>query len=94
MPFDFDTGLPHTATAAVDPDAAWRDRLVDLHVLAEHGDQAAAAEARAWITADERAHRAWHEVEARCDQLRGTGAPHGNGRGSGVPGLRGVSSPG
>ncbi|MBW0106480.1 hypothetical protein [Pseudonocardia sp. KRD291] len=72
MPFEPDTALPANDTAVpVDPDAAWRDRLVELHVLAEHGDEAAAGEAKAWIDSDERARRAWHEIESTCDQLRG-----------------------
>lgn len=74
MPFESDTAssLTDSATATpVDPDTAWRDRLVELHVLAEHGDTAAAGEAQTWIASDERAHRAWHEIEDTCHRLRG-----------------------
>ncbi|MDN5913881.1 MAG: hypothetical protein L0I76_01970 [Pseudonocardia sp.] len=72
MPFESDTGPSTNDTAApADPDGAWRDRLVELHVLAENGDEAAAGEAQAWIASDERARRAWHEIESTCHQLRG-----------------------
>ncbi|RZT88673.1 hypothetical protein EV383_5617 [Pseudonocardia sediminis] len=69
VPSPNDIDAPNGATPA-DPDGAWRDRLVELHVLAEHGDEAAAAEARAWTDSDERAHRAWHEIESACRQVR------------------------
>lgn len=51
-------------------DTAWRDRLVELHVLAEHGDQAALGEAQQWIATDERARRAWEEIDTTCARLR------------------------
>lgn len=49
----------------------WRDRLVELHVLAEHGDADAAAHAAGWLAVDDAAHDAWHAVERTCHQLRG-----------------------
>lgn len=70
MPFESDIATSLTTTP-VDPDSAWRDRLVELHVLAEHGDTDAAGEARTWIASDARAHRAWHEIEDTCQRLRG-----------------------
>jgi hypothetical protein len=59
-----------------DPDARWTDRLVELHVLAEHGDAASAAAADQWMAADVRAREVWTTVESVRDQLRevaGTG---------------------
>jgi hypothetical protein len=49
---------------------AWLDRLVELHVLADNGDPAAAAAARRWLRSDARAREVWDEVEQTCDQLR------------------------
>lgn len=73
-------GLPSTfdaqpaAAAARHPELAGgartRDRLVELHVLVEHGDAAAAAEAQEWLDDDPDARRVWHQVDARCQQLR------------------------
>ncbi len=51
-------------------DLRTRDRLVELHVLAEHGDAAAAAEAGEWLDDDPDAWRIWHQVEAQCQELR------------------------
>jgi hypothetical protein len=51
-------------------DLRTRDRLVELHVLAEHGDAAAAAEAREWLSDDPDARRIWHQVDAQCQELR------------------------
>ncbi|MFC5995786.1 hypothetical protein ACFQE5_16370 [Pseudonocardia hispaniensis] len=48
----------------------WVDRLVELHVLAENGDAAAAAEAGNWIASDDEARRVWEDVARTCDQLR------------------------
>ncbi|GEL17354.1 hypothetical protein [Pseudonocardia asaccharolytica] len=48
----------------------WVDRLVELHVLAENGDTAAAAEAGIWIASDGEARRVWEDVARTCDQLR------------------------
>ena len=53
-----------------------RDRLVELHVLTEHGDAAAAAEAGEWLDDDPDARRVWNQVEARCHQLRADTANH------------------
>jgi hypothetical protein len=59
---------PQGRHVAADPRT--RDRLVELHVLAEHGDAAAAAEARAWLSNDPDARRIWHQVDAQCQELR------------------------
>jgi hypothetical protein len=48
----------------------WIDRLVELQVLAEHGDSAAAAAAAIWIAEDPQARRVWEDVERTCDQVR------------------------
>lgn len=48
---------------------AWRDQLVELHVLAEHGDPDAAATARLWLATDDDARRVWEDVERIRDQL-------------------------
>jgi hypothetical protein len=48
---------------------AWLDELVSLHVLAEHGDQTAAATARRWIAGDADARRVWEGVEHLREQL-------------------------
>ena len=50
--------------------ARWRDQLVELHVLADHGDREAAAVAAAWIAEDELARQAWDTVQRRCDAIR------------------------
>lgn len=47
------------------------DRLVDLHVLAEHGDPDAADAAARWIVDDPEARRRWDQVEQVCATLRG-----------------------
>jgi hypothetical protein len=47
------------------------DRLVELHVLSEHGDAMAAAEAARLISVDAEARRVWDNVEATCQRLRG-----------------------
>jgi len=47
------------------------DRLVELHVLSEHGDATAAAEAARLIASDDEARRVWDTVEATCQRLRG-----------------------
>ena len=52
------------------PDLAWRDRLVELHVLAEHGDTDAADTAARWLATDPAAYRVWTEVERTCRHLR------------------------
>lgn len=53
--------------------ARTRDRLVELHVLAEHGDDAAAAEAREWLDHDPDARRTWYRVEELCREVRAAG---------------------
>jgi hypothetical protein len=53
---------------------AWLDELVSLHVLAEHGDQEAAAAARDWIASDTDARQVWDGVESMRAQL---GTPPG-----------------
>ncbi len=53
--------------------APWLDRLVELHVLAEHGDTAATETAGRWMSTDPEARRVWEEVQHSCDRLRGPG---------------------
>jgi hypothetical protein len=57
---------------ATEPDPQWIDRLVELHMLAEHGDLVAAATADRWIATDVDARRMWDDVERIRDQLRAT----------------------
>jgi hypothetical protein len=66
-------------------DLRTRDRLVELHVLAEHGDAAAAAEAREWLADDPNARRIWHQVDAQCQELRADAADRVRPRPSGGP---------
>jgi hypothetical protein len=47
----------------------WIDRLVELYVLAEHGDDASAREAQRWIATDQQARRVWEHVDHVCGQL-------------------------
>jgi hypothetical protein len=47
-----------------------RDRLVELHVLADHGDREAAATAAAWLAEDDHARRIWVSVQRTCDDIR------------------------
>jgi hypothetical protein len=61
--------------SAVHPTASprgddWRDRLVELHVLADHGDREAAATAAAWLAEDEDARRIWVTVQRTCEGVR------------------------
>ena len=49
---------------------SWRDVLVELHVLAEHGDADAADRAQRWMSHDSGARRLWQAVEADCVALR------------------------
>jgi hypothetical protein len=51
----------------------WIDRLVELHVLADHGDSGAAAAAASWIIDDTEARRVWDGVQRVCDQVRNGG---------------------
>jgi hypothetical protein len=46
------------------------DRLVELQVLADNGDTAAAAAAASWIAEDGEARRVWEDVERACAQVR------------------------
>ncbi|GAA0908603.1 hypothetical protein [Pseudonocardia zijingensis] len=50
----------------------WKDELVELHVLAANGDTAAASRAEEWLASDPEARKAWAEVEATCDRIRGS----------------------
>lgn len=52
---------------------AWRDRLVELHVLAEHGDVEAATEAERWLAEDGSARRHWDLVELHCHEIHPRG---------------------
>ncbi len=56
-------------------DQDWRDTLVELHVLAEHGDEAAADAAARWLERDPAARSAWDEVQRDCDRVRLPGDP-------------------
>lgn len=47
-----------------------QDALVELHVLAEHGDRAAAEEAERLLAGDARARRWWDTVTQECDVVR------------------------
>ena len=49
----------------------WRDALVELHVLADHGDPDAARAAAAWMARGTHARRRWESVQAACDLVRG-----------------------
>jgi hypothetical protein len=51
--------------------AGWRDRLVELHILADNGDAAAAAAAERWCASDPAARQAWDEVASTCQLLLG-----------------------
>jgi hypothetical protein len=51
-------------------DPRWVDRLVELQVLADNGDTAAAAAAASWIAEDGEARRVWEDVERACAQVR------------------------
>lgn len=68
--------------SALDPDSdvegtagSWVDRLVELRVLADHGDTAAAARAEQWISHDEAAGRMWRQMIRDCSLLGDPGAP-------------------
>ncbi|HWM01082.1 MAG TPA: hypothetical protein VNP92_01980 [Actinophytocola sp.] len=62
--------VPQIATMRPDD---WRDRLVELHVLTDHGDGEAAAAAAAWLAEDEHARWAWDTVQRTCDEVRRSG---------------------
>lgn len=53
----------------------WRDMLVELHILAEHGDLDADAEAGRWLARDAAARDAWDTVQHTCDTVRGYDMP-------------------
>ncbi|MFC4942846.1 hypothetical protein [Pseudonocardia sp. GCM10023141] len=63
---------PGVPPLPVEAAGSWRDRIVDLHVLAENGDPDAAATARQWLDRDAEARRVWDEVEQTCDRIRRT----------------------
>lgn len=50
-------------------EVGWKDRLVELHVLAEHGDAEALAEAHRWMGWDARARAVWDTVAQDCTEL-------------------------
>jgi len=50
----------------------WRDRLVELHVLAQSGDDQAGAAAEHWMARDATVRTLWHTVEQDCARLRGS----------------------
>lgn len=52
----------------------WIDRLVELHVLAEHGDDASAATAAKWIAEDVHARQVWDHLGQVRDRLE-SGVP-------------------
>jgi hypothetical protein len=54
--------------------APWIDRLVELHVLAEHGDDASAATAAKWIAEDVHARQVWDHLGQVRDRLE-SGVP-------------------
>jgi ferric-dicitrate binding protein FerR (iron transport regulator) len=57
--------------------ADWRDRLVELHVLAQSGDAQARAAAKDWLAGDATARSLWQAVERDCAKLRDTDTPSG-----------------
>ena len=57
-------------------DGGWRNRIVELHVLTEHGDVEAASTAQRWLATDDEARRLWDEVDQDCRKVRGV--PSGN----------------
>lgn len=63
--------------------AGWQDRLVELHVLADHGDADAADVAAAWLAVDDDARRCWDTVQRDCDRVR-AGAHASNERDNGA----------
>lgn len=46
------------------------DELVDLQVLAENGDPAAAESAKVWLDRDPDARKQWQDVERVCRLVR------------------------
>ena len=57
--------------------ADWRDRLVELHVLAQSGDAPAGAAAKDWLAGDATARSLWQAVERDCAKLRDAEAASG-----------------
>ncbi len=51
------------------PAPPWLERIVELHVLAEHGDGTAAAVAAEWTARDPDARHVWDQVERTREQL-------------------------
>lgn len=72
----WDDDLPPEVAAAEAARAPWLDRLVDLHVLSEHGDTAATDTAGQWMSTDPAARRVWDEVQRSCETLRARVVPH------------------
>jgi hypothetical protein len=50
-------------------ESGWIDRLVELHVLAEHGDDASARAAQNWLAEDLQARQVWGYIEHVRDQV-------------------------
>lgn len=67
---------PSDPAALSKDDPRWLDRLVELHVLAEHGDAASAEVAEQWLACDGHARQVWESVEYLRDQLL-AGPPKG-----------------
>jgi hypothetical protein len=68
-----ETRLP--VDAVVEPD--WIDRLVELHVLAEHGDDVSARAAQSWLAQDLQARQVWDYIEHVRDQVHTAGQDSG-----------------
>ena len=51
-------------------DGTWRDRIVELHVLVEHGDANAAIAAQRWLATDGEARRVRSAIEEDCHRVR------------------------
>ncbi|GAA4775632.1 hypothetical protein GCM10023200_05260 [Actinomycetospora chlora] len=49
---------------------AWIDRLVDLQVLAAHGDREAVVDLEEWLAHDAEARQVWNIIAQTCQQLR------------------------
>ena len=68
--------MPNAELPEPVPDRAhWQDRLVELHVLADHGDPEAATIAESWLATDEQARRRWDTVQRACDRVRSVDDP-------------------
>jgi hypothetical protein len=66
------------ATGEPRPEAAstlWIDHLVELHVLAEHGDEVSAAAAARWIAVDAHAREVWDHLGQVRDRVGSGAAP-------------------